>query len=162
MEKIPEYLNAVFTDSFYKMVISKPRDKAANIKKLEITPFKGVYQLARYEGAQVFHQNLSKTETIEICAGYLEDTFMQANAWDARFEYSIMISKNGKPTFFKKAKKTTASCRLNPDPSNEHNRKKKYILEEGTIIQPLIDMGVLNANGQVIKAKYDKFRQINR
>ena len=44
----------------------------------------------------------------------------------------------------------------------EHNRKKKYILEEGKPVPFLVDLGVMSQNGKIIHAKYDKFKQINR
>ena len=40
--------------------------------------------------------------------------------------------------------------------------KKSYILQEGTAVPFLIDLGVQTPDGKVIKARYDKFRQINR
>lgn len=43
-----------------------------------------------------------------------------------------------------------------------HNRTKSYILEEGTPVPFLIDLGVQTEDGKIIKAKYDKFKQINR
>ena len=43
-----------------------------------------------------------------------------------------------------------------------HNRKKNYILEEGIPVPFLVELGVQTADGQVVHAKYDKFRQINR
>lgn len=44
----------------------------------------------------------------------------------------------------------------------QHNRTKRYILEEGVPVPFLIDLGVMTQEGKIIRAKYDKFRQINR
>lgn len=43
-----------------------------------------------------------------------------------------------------------------------HNRQKKYILPEGQPIPFLVHLGVMTADGRIIRAKYDKYRQINR
>ncbi len=43
-----------------------------------------------------------------------------------------------------------------------HNRKKTYILQEGHPVPFLRDLGVMTETGKVVRAKYDKFRQINR
>ena len=44
----------------------------------------------------------------------------------------------------------------------EHNRKKQYVLEEGVPVPFLVQLGVMTPSGAVVKARYDKFRQINR
>lgn len=43
-----------------------------------------------------------------------------------------------------------------------HNRKKEYILQEGENIPALVDLGVFTPEFKIVKAKYDKYKQINR
>ena len=43
-----------------------------------------------------------------------------------------------------------------------HNRVKKYLLDPGTLVPFLQDLGIQSADGKIVNAHYDKFRQINR
>lgn len=49
-----------------------------------------------------------------------------------------------------------------PTASTSHDRRKRYLLEEGTPVPFLVELGVMTPEGRVRKSRYDKFRQVNR
>ena len=69
----------------------------------------------------------------------------------------LLISKKGKVTYRCK-KQAEGAAKV----QESHNRKKKYLLEEGTDIQPQLAIGLYTEEGKVVRTMYDKFRQINR
>ncbi len=83
--------------------------------------------------------------------------FRQLDAWSAGSGYTLKISKKGKAGFSKRRLKEQSAA-----PAEGNNRKKKYILDTGGEIPPLVDLGVLTKDGHVVSAMYDKYRQINR
>ena len=46
--------------------------------------------------------------------------------------------------------------------TRQYVRKKEYILQEGENIPALVDLGVFTPDFKIVKAKYDKYKQINR
>ena len=133
--------------------------------KAKIRPVltKGVlhFQAEEFIGKQAFHKNLTAEEAVD----YLE----------------VLVSKKGKITV--KVKKKAAMANVAASASGQdsgstggsdaalqaawanglsHNRKKRYILEEGIPVPFLVELGVQTKEGTIVHAKYDKFRQINR
>ena len=49
-----------------------------------------------------------------------------------------------------------------PVATRVHDRRKRYLLEEGTPVPFLVELGVMTPDGRVRKSRYDKFRQVNR
>lgn len=68
----------------------------------------------------------------------------------------MKISKKGKVLLNRRKQEGAAAAPA------AHNKEKNYILKEGTIIPPLVDLGIFTPDGRVVKSMYDKYRQINR
>lgn len=119
-----------------KIIISKPIAKDCQYKKIVVEKKGDGYQAAKYTEKQVFHDNFGADDLQGFLMEAIHDTFLQVNAWDEKKEYSLLISKKGAVTLRAKASKEA------PDTVTEHNRKKNYILDEGQVIPPLVDMVV--------------------
>lgn len=158
MTELKNYIERAFGSKIQKAVISKPADKHAEYKKITVALLPKYYQLAKYTEKQVFHENVAFDKICERCAEIIESGYMQFNAWTDDKEIQLMISKKDK--VFYKEKKTAgipAPCK-----SAGHNRQKQYLLPEGEVIEPLVDMGIFTKEGKVVQSMYDKYKQINR
>ncbi len=158
MNRLLSCFQIIVESSPRKLIISKPRTKSEEYKKIVVEQKKNGYQISKYTETQVFHENVSGDKLASRCAELIFSRYGQVNAWTDELEYMLMISKNGEFTL--KKKKLSASAPAAADTS--HNRKKSYLLSEGTVIPPLVDMGVFTKDGKVVRTMYDKFRQINR
>lgn len=165
MQQLEQYFGQIIDNDVYKLIISKPKKKENAYKKIVIEKKSDYFQIAKYTEKQVFHENTKKDVLASRCTELTFDTFLQVNAWTPEWEYYILISKKGSATLKRKKIQGEAS-KPEHDCNNyaplEHNRRKNYILEEGTPIPPLVDMGVFTREGKIVRTMYDKFRQINR
>lgn len=162
MNTLEEYLEQVTGSHPVKLVISKPAARETEYKKIVIERKAEYYQVAKYTEKQVFHENISEEQLAGRCMELLQGQFMQLNAWASGKEFSILISKKGKVTFKGKNVSAQENIDWHTGLSLTHNRKKNYLLEEGTIIEPLVDMGIFTKEGKVVHSMYDKYKQINR
>ncbi len=158
VETIRQGLEEILSLPLLRLTVSNPRT-GAEYKKITARPMevKGqqVLQLEKFTETQAFHENVP----MEQAADRLESLMEQYGQLDATCQgavFCLKISKKGKLFFQKQAAKTLA-----PVPA-AHNRQKQYILSEGMVVPPLVDLGVLTPDGRIVKAKYDKFKQINR
>lgn len=161
MEELREKLKDISDARPYKVVISKPAQKTAAYQKITVEKKESYYQASAYTAKQVFHQNVAMEELEAYLVNSVMETYQQVNAWNDTKEYMLMISKKGKITY--QAKKRNEQLINNKEKEDtSHNRRKNYILQEGTVIAPLVDMGIFTTEGKVVRSMYDKFRQINR
>ncbi len=159
MSELQKYIDKIAMTDFYKMIISNPVSKSNEYKKIIVEEKESGYQIAKYTQKQVFHENLNKEAVTSRLYQLIEGAYRQVNAFSKEGEHIILISKKGSPTY--KEKKKQAGAESKPT-TLDHNRKKNYILGEGQIIPPLVDMGIFTKEGKVVNAMYDKYRQINR
>ncbi len=159
LKVISENLNIDFID----MVISNP-PKNSDIIKVKVRPvlLKGnlLFQASEYCGKQIFHTNYTKEEFLKKLPDWLENNMKQLVMTCKSKQINILISKKGNATI--KIKNITISDNKNgKNITLQHNREKVYILTEGKPVPFLIDLGIMNSEGKILKPKYDKFKQIN-
>lgn len=165
-------LQSLFTDclneTLIRVILSNPSSKDGVIKICARPMLKNkslLFQIEEYTKTQVFHKNLTAGDAGSYLTSKLSSdtssqtaSFKNALVETQSFTANVLVSKKGTITI-KKKMNTSAK---QPKISLSHNRKKKYILEEGIPVPFLIDLGVMTQNGNIVNAHYDKFRQINR
>lgn len=159
MDKVRKLCRKQLGKELYQIIISNPKGKK-EITKVKIRPTiikeELLYQISEWKNNQIFHKNMDKEQTVEKVAEYLEQDFSQMELTSKTVQATILVSKKGKVTL--KEKQITAGKEIDLS----HNKIKKYILQEGTPVPFLIDLGVQTREGKIVKSHYDKFRQINR
>ncbi|MGL5558670.1 MAG: class I SAM-dependent methyltransferase [Paraclostridium dentum] len=160
MEELKIKIKEITNEKLLKVVISNKLNKDVKYNKINIElkekNNKEYYQIEKYTDKQVFHENI-EIEMIETKLFEMTfENYKQVAAWSENTNYDLKISKKGK--VFLSKKKSSNENLVN----KSHNREKNYILKEGMLIQPLIDLGVFTQEGKVVKSKYDKYKQINR
>lgn len=142
-----------------KAVFSQPIDKTDN-QKVTIRPvlLKGElrYQLESFRDNKAFHRNVTGQELLKILESQLESRYRQALVVTDTQTIQYSMKRDGS---YKRH--ATASLPL-PGKVQSHNREKEYILKEGENIPALVDLGVFTADFKIVRAKYDKYKQINR
>lgn len=159
MEQLTSVILEELNENLDYIIISNQRKKD-DVTKVKIRPVllkdELYFQETKTVGKKEIHQNYKKEEVLSHIVTLLKETFKQLELVSTRRTIHALVSKKGKATMkikqVQRKKKQTLS----------HNRTKQYIMENGTPIPFLVDLGVMTQEGKVVHAKYDKFRQINR
>ena len=159
MQNIKELLEKSLNIDFLGATLSNPKEKGG-IQKVKVRPILKkdtlLFQCEEHKNNQVFHNNYEADQAAIVLSEYMEQ-FKQMQLETKQYRYTVLVSKKGKVTI---QKKQQAGCVKEVDLS--HNRSKKYILQEGTLVPFLQDLGVMTSEGKIVRTKFDKFRQINR
>lgn len=158
IETIRQGLEEIFSLPLRRLTVSNPRAGAEYIR-IQGRPVtlrgQELLQPEKFTKTQAFHENLPLSEGPARLEALLAH-YGQLDALCQGASFCLKISKKGKLFFQRQAVQSVLER-----PAG-HDRKKQYLLEEGMRIPPLVDLGVLTPEGRVVKAKYDKFKQINR
>lgn len=140
--------------------ISNPRNNSKYIKGY-IRPVEikrnSMMQIELFTKTQSFAHNYNYDEFSEIINTIMLDSFFQLNIITNEYNYSFKYTKKNH-LLSNKIKNKEIKTLLNVS----HNKQKKYILNDGNIIPPLVDLGVMTQDGKIVPSYYDKYRQINR
>lgn len=157
-----EYIENIFKDSiekniFIKAIASSPVDKKSEYTKVNLKPVRIkdeiFIQFEEIKDKKAYHENICFASAMVKISDILE-RFKQLLISVNGADYQIL---KGKQDFnLKKSENTKVLKDL------DHNKKKNYLIEDGTPVPFLIKLGVMGEDGKVFKNSYDKFRQINK
>lgn len=157
MEKLEELLRNIVNAEFVNAAISNKRNKSDTIEKIKFRHIRvrgeDLIQATEYINDKVFHKNMDFREAESYILDSMNGRFKQCMINTENMTYNILVSKKGQVTIKSKSCKSITNY--------SHNKSKNYLLPEGEPVDFLVELGVMNKEGYVLKTKYDKFRQIN-
>lgn len=144
-----------------KAVFSQPAEGAAYDKAtLRPLQLKGqrCFQLEGIRDNKAFHLNLTEDALLRLADESLIGRYRQVLLMDAEGARQFVLRRDGG------YRKSGASAVPMPGggPEANHDREKNRLLAEGEAIPALVDLGVFTPDYHIVKAKYDKYRQIDR
>lgn len=168
MEELKILLQKILNKDLQQIILSNSRHPEQT-QKVKIRPVlireELLFQETAYRGTQAFHENFTAEQLTDRICTALQEQFRQGEFSAKTLQATALVSKKGKLTL--KVKNSGKAPRTAASEEEElqalaHNRTKHYILEEGKPVDFLVGLGVQIPDGRVTRARFDKFRQINR
>jgi SAM-dependent methyltransferase len=138
--------------SLTRAVVSKPRSRDLPAKVVvDPVELRGetAFRFTTHLGDRATHENLPPDAARERLGVLLTD-YGQGLLQTADADWQVL------------GEKVLRRPPTRPAASRTHDRRKHYLLEEGTPVPFLVELGVMAPDGRVRKSRYDKFRQVNR
>ena len=168
MEELKILLQKILNKDLQQIILSNSRHPEQT-QKVKIRPVlireELLFQETAYRGTQAFHENFTAEQLTDRICTALQEQFRQGEFSAKTLQATALVSKKGKLTLkVKNSGKApqTAASEEEELQALAHNRTKHYILEEGKPVDFLVGLGVQTPDGRVTRARFDKFRQINR
>ena len=153
-----ELIKNIQDDKLIKIVFSDRKSGDFNkviIKPIILKSARNI-QIESFKDNKAFHKNIDLNNLQELEDNLKEyiDNFKQILL---QIEGSDISFIRKKENFSRKEKESNLI-----KTSNEHNKKKQYILNEGDKIDFLIELGLMSVEGKILKSSFNKFKQINK
>ena len=153
MQELDELLTDLFaSDRLHRAVLSKPRSAEVPAKTtIDPVELRGetAYRFTAHLSDRTTHENLAPDAARERLGALLTD-YGQGLLQGAEADWQVL----GETVLRRPPSRPVAP--------RSHDRRKQYLLEEGTPVPFLVELGVMTPDGAVRKSRYDKFRQVNR
>jgi hypothetical protein len=145
---------ALIADRPTRLILSNPlgEHRKSEIRRIAGQP--DYYQCARFTEKQVFHVNFSVEKLHEFLMKEFSH-YRQIDAWGEQYVWNLKRTKKDKILLSKKVNEINVEV-------GGHNRKKSYILQENIVVPALVDLKIMDSQGNVLPSRYDKYKQINR
>ena len=153
-----ETLKNCFDERILRAVLSQPKKKDQQYIKITVNWLedkkRSGYQVESFTSTQVFHRFVEEKDVLDEISLLMEN-FRQCHCFSENYEAALKVSKKGKIFVLKQELKQKLTAKT-------HDRKKKTLLPEDEVIGPLVDLGIMTKEGQILSSKRQKLRQINR
>lgn len=154
-------LQKIHPDNIIKLIVSNKKSSDCKYNKIIITPYKNEekqkFKVESFTDKQAFQSQIALPGLNVFLEKELSENFKQLDGILTDKTISLKVSKREKILFNEKKtvnkKKSVAFS---------HDREKNYILQKGTYVPALFELGVISKDGKVLNSGYDKFKQINR
>ena len=147
-----ELIKNIQEDKLIKIVFSDRQSGDFNkviIKPIILKSTRNI-QIESFKDNKAFHKNIDLNNLQE-----LEDSLKE---YIDNFKQILLQIEGSDISFIRKKEKESNLIKT----SNEHNKKKQYILNEGDKIDFLIELGLMSVEGKILKSSFNKFKQINK
>jgi len=162
-EQWQQYIHTwVEKEELLQATLSQPRRKDGSIASKTIVRavlLKNVlhFQFEYHVDKKVLHENIEKELASKKLITLIEEQYRQVLFKTKDDNVQLLLSKKGKAAL--RSQEASNKERI---PDLQHNRQKMRVLEEGTAVPFLIELGIMSPEGKVRAQKQDKYRQINR
>ncbi len=154
-------LQNINPESVIKLIVSNKRNSDCKYNKIVITPSEKngsrTFKAESFTDKQAFHSTLTSGDLTSFLENELTDNFKQIDGILTDRNFLLKVSKKDKILFSEKKSENKAAVS-----AKSHDRQKNYILQKGTYVPALFDLGVISEDGKVLNSGFDKFKQINR
>ena len=158
---ISEILTHIANNNINKITFSNIRNKDLELDKVigKLVNIKNNINLQleyRYKRI-IKHTNIVTTDSENIKKEIIELFELAKDINVATVDENINIKVSKKFKISVNRKKTNSKAI-----SFDHNKKKEYFLDEKQKYPFLVELGIQNNDGKIVKSKYNKFKQINK